>query len=270
MFEPSARVHVEADSCGRGKFHDFRVVGVAAEDDVGLPGADEFSGVVAYGGDFTAVGGVGGSAEAAAGVGDPPGEGHGPIGMNDAEEANGPTGAGDAAVNAISAVVRVDAVAVEETGAVLAKAALIGFAVDMKAEVTLEKGPRPEVVVSANKVKLESVVAKVGQGAENVEVSGKDDVPVFEPKIEEVADDNHPLEFPGIDFAKERDEVVERLTVRRVHFEVHIGEDEGLHRIKLILLGGQNRRTALPMTALSWIASKLRLSLLTTRLSPRT
>ncbi len=84
-------------------------------------------------------------------------------------------------------------------------------------------------MVAANEVQVDFAIPEVGERAQHVEVAREDDVAVFEPEVEEVANDDDTAKFVGVYLAKKGNEIVEGLAIRRVHFEVYVGENEGLH-----------------------------------------
>ena len=75
--------------------------------------------------------------------------------------------------------------------------ARIGMNVEI--EKLLEKAACPEIVVAADEMEFDAPVAKVRKGPQNFKIVRKNDMSILEPEVEEIAQDDNPVEFGGID-----------------------------------------------------------------------
>jgi len=115
-------------------------------------------------------------------------EGHGPIRMQQPEQTHRTAPAGEPLVRVIPPVLRVDAIAVGQVHAAAVNVQSHRVAVYRKSNPLLEKGTRPEIVVAAYEMKVDSCLTQVREGAQHIKIAGKYGVPVFEPKIKQVAE----------------------------------------------------------------------------------
>lgn len=267
---PVAGVDVGAGAGGRRKGFAEGGVGVAAEDGVHAASGEGAAGVVAEGVGLGADVGIAGREEGAAAVADALGEAHGPVGVEQAECADDEGVARDALVDVVAVVLRIDAVAVDEVGGLIAEGEVHGVGVDVEAKFVAQEAAAPEVVVAADQVEFHAGVAQVGEGAQHVEVAREDDVLVFKPEVEEVAQADDPVELIWREPLEEGDELGMTRPVGCRHLQMHIRKDQRLLHSGPNLLSGQMRQMALPTIWLSSTGPMRRLSLLTLRWSPRT
>jgi len=134
---------------------------------------------------------------------DPLGQRHRPVGMHEAEEGDNGLPPGEAFINTVGFVIGVDSVAVNEQDAFVPEGQDEGAVVNLKPELFLEETARPEIVVAHGKVHFDAAVTQIGQGPEDIEIAGKNDVGIFEPEVEEVPHDDNAIDLTRIDTAQE-------------------------------------------------------------------
>ena len=155
----------------------------------------------------------------------PTGDPAGQVRMHKREQEDVDPVAQNALEDAIACIVAQQTIAVMEIEPLSIQYAFHGIRADVDAQFLGKESPQPKVMIPGEIRDPDALIADLGQRSEKANVTAGDDGSVFEPEIEQVAEDEHMLRVFGDGLQKSNDAIFPgTVFLTGAKPEMHIGE----------------------------------------------